>query len=136
MSWGRTPADLGRYEITGQEADRGRFKTPTLRGLIATAPYMHDGSLATLEEVVDFYNRGGGKNPNLDPVLAPLGLSKTDAADLVAFLKALSDPATRTKDSGHCENSRAPKRTPPGWAFPGGAPRQFQVRCQIENSDA
>ena len=90
VSWGRTPADLGRYEITRQEADRGRFKTPTLRGLIATAPYMHDGSLATLDEVVDFYNRGGGKNPNLDPVLAPLGLSKTDTADLVAFLKALS----------------------------------------------
>ncbi|TMQ33639.1 MAG: cytochrome-c peroxidase [Planctomycetota bacterium] len=89
VSWGTT-ADLGRYEITRQEADRGRFKTPTLRGLIATAPYMHDGSLATLEEVVDFYNRGGGKNLNLDAVLAPLGLSKTDAADLVAFLKALS----------------------------------------------
>jgi cytochrome c peroxidase len=90
VSWGRSPADLGRYEITRREADRGRFKTPTLRGLIATAPYMHDGSLATLDQVVDFYNRGGGKNPNLDPALAPLGLSKTDAADLVAFLKALS----------------------------------------------
>jgi cytochrome c peroxidase len=90
VSWGRAPADLGRHAVTRKETDRGRFKTPSLRGLVATAPYMHDGSLATLEEVVEFYNQGGGKNPNLDPVIAPLGLSKDDVQDVVAFLKALS----------------------------------------------
>jgi cytochrome c peroxidase len=91
VSWGRLPLDLGRFEATRNEADRGRFKTPTLRGLTRTAPYMHDGSLKTLEEVVEFYSKGGGKNPNLDPVLEPLQLSKNDVRDLVAFLNALSD---------------------------------------------
>src|SRR5439155_17173409 len=90
ISWGQTPPDAGRYEVTLKEFDRGRFKTPSLRCLTATAPYMHDGSLQTLEEVVAFYNRGGVKNPRLDPIMAPLGLSKGDEADLVAFLKALS----------------------------------------------
>jgi cytochrome c peroxidase len=89
VSWGQEPADLGRYAITKQDADRGKFKTPTLRGVALTAPYMHDGSLATLQEVVEFYNRGGRPNPNLDPALAPLNLSKEEVADLVEFLKAL-----------------------------------------------
>jgi cytochrome c peroxidase len=93
VSWGREPADWGRAIVTGKEQDRGRFKTPTLRGLALTAPYMHDGSFATLEEVVEFYNRGGNKNPNLDPALAPLLLSKQEVQDLVAFLKALSPEA-------------------------------------------
>jgi cytochrome c peroxidase len=91
VSWGKEPVDWGRYERTKREEDRGRFKTPTLRGLAATAPYMHDGSLATLEEVVEFYNRGGAKNPHLDRMLEPLGLSKDDVRDLVAFLEALSE---------------------------------------------
>jgi cytochrome c peroxidase len=89
VSWGVKPLDLGRFAVTRQEADRGKFKTATLRGVALTAPYMHDGSLATLEEVVEFYNRGGGANPNRDPVLAPLELSKEEVRDLVAFLKAL-----------------------------------------------
>jgi cytochrome c peroxidase len=87
VSWGG--ADLGRYAVTKADADRGKYKTPTLRGVKLTAPYMHDGSLKTLEEVVEFYNKGGGANPHLDPVLKPLGLSKEELADLVAFLKAL-----------------------------------------------
>jgi cytochrome c peroxidase len=91
VGWGRSPPDLGRYEQTKKGTDRGRFKTPTLRGLRATAPYMHDGSLATLHEVVEFYNRGCVANPNLDPAIAPLGLSESDVQDLVAFLKALSE---------------------------------------------
>ncbi len=91
VSWGKEPLDLGRYGVTKQDGDRGRFKTPTLRGLTKTAPYMHDGSLSTLEEVVVFYNQGGGKNPHLDAVLAPLGLSKEEVKSLVAFLRALSD---------------------------------------------
>jgi cytochrome c peroxidase len=90
VGWGGAPADLGRHAVTRAEADRGRFKTPSLRGVAHTAPYMHDGSLATLEEVVEYYNRGGNKNPHLDPLIQPLGLSKRDVADLVAFLKALS----------------------------------------------
>jgi cytochrome c peroxidase len=90
VSWNQPPIDLGRFTITNKEADRGRFKTPTLRNAALTAPYMHDGSLATLEEVVDFYNRGGGKNPNLDESVVPLGLSPEEKKDLVAFLKALS----------------------------------------------
>jgi cytochrome c peroxidase len=90
VSWGKKPVDLGRYEVTRQESDRGRFKTPTLRGLAATAPYMHDGSLQSLQEVVEFYNRGSERNPYLDPAIAPLGLSEADIQDLVAFLRALS----------------------------------------------
>jgi cytochrome c peroxidase len=58
---------------------------------------MHDGSLATLEEVVEFYNRGAGHNPSLDSALGPLGLSKEDMRDLVAFLRALSDSAPKGK---------------------------------------
>jgi cytochrome c peroxidase len=90
IGWNEQPADRGRYEVTKQEADKGRFKTPGLRGLSRTAPYMHDGSLASLEDVVAFYNRGGNANPNLDPTLRPLDLSVQDRQDLVAFLKALS----------------------------------------------
>jgi cytochrome c peroxidase len=75
--------------VTKQEADRGKFKTPTLRGVALTAPYMHDGSLKSLEEVVEFYNRGGGANPHLDPRIRPLGLTADEQRDLVAFLKAL-----------------------------------------------
>jgi cytochrome c peroxidase len=89
VSWGKEPVDLGRFGITKQEGDRGKFKTPTLRGVALTGPYMHDASLATLEDVVAFYNKGGGANPNLDPALAPLGLSPDEVRDLVAFLKAL-----------------------------------------------
>jgi cytochrome c peroxidase len=92
VGWGKEPADPGRYAVTHQESDRGRFKTPTLRGLTATAPYMHDGSLATLEDVVEFYNRGGVRNPHLDEAIVALGLSKEEVGDLVAFLKALSEP--------------------------------------------
>ena len=82
--------DPGRAAITGAPEDRGRFKTPTLRGVALTAPYMHDGSLATLEEVVDFYRGGGHANPNLDPLVRPLEMDERDARNLVAFLRALS----------------------------------------------
>jgi cytochrome c peroxidase len=97
VSWGKEPVDLGRYAITKNDADRGKFKTPTLRGVALNPPYMHDGSLATLEDVLDFYNRGGGKNPHLDPMMEPLNLSKDEVRDLVAFLKALSHSAGAKK---------------------------------------
>jgi cytochrome c peroxidase len=85
--------EQGRAAVTGRATDRGAFKTPTLRGVARTAPYMHDGSLATLADVVAFYRRGGGANPELDPLVVPLELSDREAAGLVAFLQALSRPA-------------------------------------------
>ena len=87
VSWGKD--DLGRFAVSKNDNDRGKFKTPTLRGVSLTGPYMHDGSLKTLDDVVDFYNRGGGANPNRDSALGPLGLTKEELSDLVAFLKAL-----------------------------------------------
>jgi cytochrome c peroxidase len=81
--------DLGRYEVTKREEDKGAFKTPTLRDISRTAPYMHDGSLKTLEDVVEHYNKGGIKNPWLHQDVRPLNLSEQDKKDLVAFLKAL-----------------------------------------------
>lgn len=82
--------DLGLYAITKQAGDRGGFRTPTLRELAHTAPYMHDGSLDTLEDVVAFYNRGGGEAPGKDSLLRPLGLSAAEQTDLVEFLTTLS----------------------------------------------
>ena len=71
-------------------SDRGRFKTPSLRNVDVTAPYMHDGSLATLDDVVAFYARGGSPNPNLDPLVAPVDLSVSEQSQLVAYLRALT----------------------------------------------
>ena len=73
VGWGST--DLGRFEVTGQSSDRGKFNTPSLRNVARTAPYMHDGSMETLEEVIELYDRGGNPNPNLDSRIAPLRLS-------------------------------------------------------------
>lgn len=82
--------DLGRFMVSRQERDKGAFKTPTLRSIVETAPYMHDGVFATLEEVVEFKNGGGGANPYLSPLMKPLNLTGEEKADLVAFLKALT----------------------------------------------
>lgn len=82
--------DRGRAEFTGNPEDTDKFKTPALRGIGHTAPYMHDGSLKTLEEVVDFFNNGGGEHPNKSPLLQPLNLTDQEKADLVAFLESLS----------------------------------------------
>ena len=87
--------DDGRFAVTGRLEDRGAFKTPTLRDVARTAPYMHDGSLATLGEVVEFYNDGGRSNPLLDPELRPLRLTAREKRQLVAFLQALSGTVTR-----------------------------------------
>ncbi|MDP7018644.1 MAG: cytochrome c peroxidase [Pirellulaceae bacterium] len=84
--------DLGRFAVTKLEGDKGSFKTPTLREISRSAPYMHDGSLPTLEAVVDFYAKGGIKNPQLDEELFPLKLTDQDKKDLVEFLKALNSP--------------------------------------------
>jgi len=85
------PTDLGRYTVTKIEADRGAFKTPSLRNIALTAPYMHDASLKTLKDVVDFYVGGGNSNPNRDPKIKSLDfLTGQERADLVAFLESLT----------------------------------------------
>jgi cytochrome c peroxidase len=85
--------DLGRHDHTKEEAQKGAFKTPTVRDITKTAPYMHDGSQLTLEEVVEFYDIGGEKNEHLDVLMIPLNLTDQEKADLVAFLKTLeSEP--------------------------------------------
>ncbi|MBL8214833.1 MAG: c-type cytochrome [Bryobacterales bacterium] len=82
--------DLGRYAETKNDADKGAFKTPTLRNIAQTAPYMHDGSQKTLRDVVDFYVGGGSSNPHLDKEIKELKLSGAERADLVAFLESLT----------------------------------------------
>jgi cytochrome c peroxidase len=84
------PRDLGRMEVTNDPANLYHFKTPSLRNVALTAPYMHDGSLRTLGGVVSFYNRGGQPNPGLDPLVRPLGLSDGEISALVAFLESLT----------------------------------------------
>jgi cytochrome c peroxidase len=84
------PNDLGLYEITENPGDRWKYRTPTLRNIALTAPYMHNGSISTLEEVIAFYNRGGIHNELLDPLLRPLNLSDEESDQLLAFLNALT----------------------------------------------
>ena len=84
------PADLGRYEITLDPDDRWKYRTAPLRNVALTSPYMHDGSLSTLADVVAFYDRGGEPNPLLDPRIRPLGLSPEERHQLVAFLRSLT----------------------------------------------
>ena len=88
--WGQQPYDPGRFTVTGVSEDIGKFKTPTLREIAGTAPYMHDGSIATLEDVVDFYTDGGRQNPFVDREVRPLGLTEDEKAALVAFLRSLT----------------------------------------------
>lgn len=83
------PPDLGRFEITLDPADRHAFKTPSLRNVSRSAPYMHDGSLTTLEEVVDFYDHGGGDTPDKSATLLALGLGSDEKRAVVAFLRSL-----------------------------------------------
>jgi cytochrome c peroxidase len=96
--------DVGRFAVTHDPRDWGVFKTPTLREVSRTAPYMHDGSLKTLDEVVEFYNKGGIKNKNLDPNIKPLNLTDQDKKDLVSFLRALNGEGW--------QNVRAPEPLP------------------------
>ena len=108
-------SDPGLFAITHREADRHAFKAPSLRGIAHSAPYMHNGAFQTLDQVVRFYNRGGGRGlgldvPNQAPEVRPLHLSRDEEAAIVRFLGALSDdPATAT----------TPARVPSGLT-PGG----------------
>lgn len=84
------PNDLGRFEITRDPADRWAFKTPSLRNVALTGPYMHDGSLSTLADIVEFYDAGGGASPNKSSLLKPLHLTPDEKQALVSFLEALT----------------------------------------------
>jgi cytochrome c peroxidase len=84
-----TFADDGRFEVTGEEADRGAFKTPTLRDVTKHPPFMHDGSVETLREVMELYDDGGHPNPNLDPKMKPLELTDEEIDQLLALMEAL-----------------------------------------------
>lgn len=95
--------DLGRFLVTGEEKDKGAFKTPTLRNIAQTGPYMHDGSQATLREVVDWYAKGGHPNPYLSDKIHKFEASEQDRQDLVAFMEAL------TGDFPKVEEKRLPK---------------------------
>jgi len=82
----------GKFADTG--AGHGDFNTPTLREIARTAPYMHDGSFATLEDVIEYYDRGGSRNPGLDPEIRPLHLSSTEKQNILAFLRCLNGATT------------------------------------------
>ena len=91
--------DLGRFAVTGNEQDMGAFKTPTVRNVAFTAPYMHDGSQQTLEEVVEWYNKGGHPNPHLSDKVRPLNLTDQEKSDLVEFMKACTGPTPTVETS-------------------------------------
>lgn len=107
-------SELGRFAVTGQFDELGAFKTPTLREVARTAPYMHDGSLKTLKEVVEHYNNGGISDPKqkvndfLSGGIRPLGLSEQQKADLVAFMEALSSSQPAEKPAP-VKAKRSPK---------------------------
>lgn len=89
IGWGGEALDVGRYNVTKEVKDLGAFKTPTLREISRTPPYMHDGRFATLEQVIEHYNQGGVKNPFLDNQVIPLNLTASEVQDLVAMLRSL-----------------------------------------------
>ena len=91
--------DLGRFVVTNNEQDKGAFKTPTIRNVALTAPYMHDGSQATLEEVVEWYAKGGHPNPHLSDKIKPLALTEQEKADLVEFMRACTGPTPTVETS-------------------------------------
>ncbi|TSC28416.1 cytochrome-c peroxidase [Corallococcus sp. Z5C101001] len=106
-------SELGRFLVTKQENDVGSFKTPTLRNVGITGPYMHDGSLPTLWDVMDHYNKGGVANPYLDGGMQRLGLTEPEIDDLVAFLFALTDTKFDALNKEQLAKQRARKNTRP-----------------------
>lgn len=90
IGWDTNTVDLGRYMVTKNPEDIGAFKTPTLREISRTAPYMHDGRFGSLEEVVAFYNQGGIQNPHQDNTIIPLELTEVEQQDVVSFLRSLN----------------------------------------------
>jgi cytochrome c peroxidase len=82
--------DLGRYLVTKEERDKGAFKTPTLRNVTQRDPYMHNGIFQSLQDILNFYDRGGGAVPGKSPLMQPIGLTMQDKRDLLAFLQSLT----------------------------------------------
>ena len=120
-------ADLGRFNVTGYPEDRGAFKTPTIRDTELRAPYFRDGSAATLEEVVEFYDRGGDFDaPNKSPFIRPLSLTAQEKSDLVAFMKTLTDPRVKNglppfdRPSQYAESTLVPDHYGAGTPGSGG----------------
>jgi cytochrome c peroxidase len=95
VGWAASP-DLGRYEITKAREDKGGFRTPSLRNVAKTGPYMHDGRMTSLQEVVDYYAKGAEKNPFLDEKIHALNLTAENKTDLVAFLESLTGEVSYT----------------------------------------
>ncbi len=106
-------SELGRFLVTKQSNDIGAFKTPTLRNIAVTAPYMHDGSMATLWDVMDHYNKGGVPNPNLDGGMQRLGLTEAEIDDVVAFLATLTSAPLAQFGSAEMAKQRARKNDRP-----------------------
>jgi len=106
-------SELGRFLVTRNENDIGGFKTPTLRNVGVTGPYMHDGSLATLWDVIDHYNKGGTDNPFLDGGMQRLGLTEPEIDDLVAFLFALTSEDFKALEKKELASQRAKKSNRP-----------------------
>jgi cytochrome c peroxidase len=100
--------DLGRYVVTKNPRDKGAFKTPTVRDAALRAPYLHDGSEKTLESLIAFYNLGGGHDPNLDPLMVPLGLTSGEIQTLVAFIKSLTSLNPEVADVKPIPQNRLP----------------------------
>jgi cytochrome c peroxidase len=129
--------DLGRGAITLQPQNNGQFRTPDLRNVDLRGSFLHNGQFTTLEQVVQFYNRGGDfrgpGNPNLDPRIRPLGLNAAQQADLVAFLHALTDPRMAAEQAPfdrpmlYTESNRVPVETGNGVAGTGGIIPQIKA---------
>jgi len=110
VGW-QASADLGRYEISKEREDKGAFRTPSLRNVAQTAPYMHDGEFKDLSEVLDFYSQGCGKNPFLDSRLHALNFTPEQKKDLLAFLETLTgDNSYKPRTVSSLENSSQPER--------------------------
>jgi len=133
LGWAASP-DLGRFEISKQREDKGAFRTPTLRNIAHTAPYMHDGRMASLSEVVEFYAKGGEQNPFLDEKIRPIDLSAQDKADLVAFLESLTGTVTYIPQSTAVSSAPAKPsdRDSDGQSSAAMMPRVFAPFSRIE----
>ena len=108
LSHSEGTAELGRFAVTLKSTDVGAFKTPTLRDIELTSPYMHDGSFKTLIDIVRFYNRGGNASSHLDQRMHPLNLTDRELNDLVEFMRALtSDDVLKL-----CQTTKPQNRNP------------------------
>lgn len=113
VGFDRPNPDPGRQTVSGDPADFGAFRTPSLKQINLTGPFMHDGSQKTLEEVIDYYDRGGNPNPNLSFEMNPLNLTPKAKAELVAFLKALQSPGDNLNELANLPGVTLPNEPTP-----------------------